>query len=93
MKFEGLFQNLKPAIYNYKDMNGLDSTKLFFGVMAQDIQKGLSDDGYDPKEFSIVKEKDGFLSVDYVQLIPLLISKIKELESEVGKLKQKEELK
>jgi len=73
-----LFKSLRPASFRYK----FDDTKIYFGVMAQDIEEGLINEGWDPESFSILqKDENGFFKVDYIQLIPVLIAKIKELEN------------
>lgn len=49
------------------------------GVIAQDVQEVLP---------SIVKERDnGYLAVDYIKLIPVLIEEVKRLNAEVEELK------
>ena len=49
------------------------------GVIAQDVQEVLP---------SIVKERDnGYLAVDYIKLIPVLLEEVKRLNAEVEKLK------
>ena len=85
-----LFENLKPCMYKYNNkIAGLETEKFTMGVMAQDIRKGIDESGYDPDEFSIIKMNDnGYYSVDYIQLIPILISKIRELEKDINKLKE-----
>lgn len=90
--FEKMFSRLKPAVFNYKKdkIDTLDTDRKFIGVMAQDIRDGLRDEGFNPDEFSIVNmDETGYYSVDYVQLIPILISRIKKLEKDVQSLKEK----
>ena len=89
--FDKLFAKLKPAIFNYKDtLSELDTNKTFIGVMAQDIIEGLEEEGFDPSKFSIVNMEDTeFYSVDYIQLIPILISKIKQLEDRLETLEER----
>lgn len=56
--------------------------------MAQDIRKGLEESGYEPDDYSIVKMNNtGYYSVDYIQLIPILISEINYLKKEIKALK------
>ncbi|MCK5767292.1 MAG: hypothetical protein KAH35_02815 [Candidatus Atribacteria bacterium] len=89
--FDKLFKVLKPVVFNYKKdkIEGLDTDKKFIGVMAQDIRKGLVVEGFDPDEFSIVQtDENGYYTVDYVQLIPILIDRIKKLEDEVKNIKR-----
>jgi len=89
--FDKLFKRLKPAVFNYKEGTGiseLDTERKFIGVMAQDIRQGLADEGLDADDFSIVHlNPNGFYSVDYVQLIPILINRIKKMEDEIRILK------
>ena len=51
-----------------------------YGVIAQEVQKVLPE---------AVSEIDGWLTVDYVKIIPLLIESIKELTEKVKKLEEK----
>ena len=82
-KYTNLFESLKPATFKY-----IDGDKINFGVMAQDIEKGLIECGENPEEFSILsKDHRDFYKVDYSQLIPILISEIKMLKKEVESLR------
>ena len=93
---------LTPVSYRYKDMNAgkergtyVDKdgkevelpeekpsqvmTKRHFGFIAQELQQVYPD---------LVYEQDnGFLSVNYTELIPILVESIKELKAEVDELK------
>jgi len=88
--------NLNPVSYNYRQVYHevkTDSTdqriemfdeksdifqKTHFGLIAQELQKVYPD---------LVYENDnGFLSINYTELIPLLIQSIKELKEEVDQL-------
>jgi hypothetical protein len=51
------------------------------GVIAQEIQKVLPE--------AVIEKDDGFLTVKYDRIIPLLIEAIKELSAEVEELKKK----
>jgi len=90
--FEKLFKALKPCMFNYKvdKIDALDTEKTFLGIMAQDIRTGLEAEGLDPDKFSVVqKQETGYYAVDYVQLIPVLVSKIKSLEDKITALEEK----
>ncbi len=93
---------LTPVSYRYKDMNAgkergtyVDKdgnevelpeekpsqvmTKRHFGFVAQELQQVYPD---------LVYENDnGYLSVNYTELIPILVQSIKELKSELDELK------
>lgn len=87
--FKKLFDHLKPAVFRYNNTYNLGDKKAI-GVMAQDIIKGLKSEGMDYKDFSIIHtDENGFLSVDYTQLIPVLISRIKDLEITIENLEVK----
>ena len=49
-----------------------------YGLIAQEVQKEFPE---------MVYEEDGYLSVDYIQMIPVLVESIKELKSELDTLK------
>ena len=50
-----------------------------YGLVAQDVQKVLPE---------IVYERDGQKSINYIELIPLLIQRVQELSAEVEELKK-----
>lgn len=52
-----------------------------YGVIAQELQKQFPE--------LVTLENDGYLSVDYIQLIPILLQAIKELNIKVEFLSQK----
>lgn len=85
-----IFEHLKPCMYKYNNkLPNLETEKFTMGVMAQDIRMGIEASGHNPDDFTIVQKiKDDYYGVDYVQLIPVLISKIKELEQEIHKLQK-----
>lgn len=89
--------SLQPISYNYKQVymelqgDTLKSVKkgLFdekssmykkkhFGLVAQDLQKIYPD--------LVYEEDNGYLAINYMELIPLLIQSIKELKAEVDQL-------
>ncbi len=61
-----------------KDLTG--KTGFEYGVIAQELQKEF------PEMVNV--EESGYLSVDYKQLIPVLIEAVKELKMEIDLLKQ-----
>ena len=54
-------------------------TKKHFGLIAQDLQKIYPE--------LVYEDTDGYLSVNYTGLIPLLIQSVKELKAEIDALK------
>ena len=73
---------LSGVTYDWNDLaanrnNGLRES----GVIAQEIQKVLPE--------AVIEKEDGFLTVKYDRIIPLLIEAIKELSAEVEELKKK----
>lgn len=56
-------------------------TKKHYGLVAQDLQKIYPD--------LVYEDSNGYLSIEYTGLIPLLIQSIKELKNEVETLKTK----
>lgn len=89
--------SLQPISYNYKqvymepqgdtlrsvksglfDEKSLMYKKKHFGLVAQDLQKVYPD--------LVYEEDNGYLAINYIELIPLLIQSIKELKAEVDQL-------
>jgi len=72
--------DLKPTEFTYKND---EKNKTHYGFIAQDMEKVFPD---------LVSEKpdehtDDLLSVNYLELIPLLVSSIKEMKNEINELK------
>ncbi|MDO9154373.1 MAG: tail fiber domain-containing protein [Paludibacter sp.] len=55
--------------------------KKHFGIIAQELQQTYPE--------LVYEDADGYLSVDYIGIIPLLIQSVKELKSEIENLKIK----
>jgi len=71
------FDNLEPKEFVYKE----DPTKKHFGFIAQDMEKIYPE---------LVKDSDfGYKTINYIELIPLLVSKIHSMQKEIDELKEK----
>jgi hypothetical protein len=69
--------NLEPKKYNYKkDV----SNQSHFGFIAQDVEKIYPE---------LVSEKAGYKTINYIELIPILVSKMKTMQEEINELKEK----
>jgi hypothetical protein len=77
-------KKLVPIKFKYKDQKGLDTNRIYLGFSAQELNKLL------PKEeFALVSEdNEGFLMVDYSQLIAPIIKSIQELDDKLIELKK-----
>jgi hypothetical protein len=74
---QSIISGLSGYSFDWNDKSGKEGSDL--GLMAQDVQEVLP---------SIVKERDnGYLAVDYIKLIPVLIEEVKRLSAEVEELK------
>lgn len=73
----GNILNLEPRIFTYK--NDVKEQK-HFGLIAQDVEKIYP---------NLVSNQVGYKTVNYIEIIPLLISKIKEMQDEISILKNK----
>jgi hypothetical protein len=62
-----------------KDITGVTGNA--YGVIAQEVQKEFPE--------MVEEQENGYLAVDYKQLIPVMIEAIKELKQEVDYLKTK----
>ncbi len=71
------FDNLEPKEFVYK----ADPSKKHFGFIAQDMEKIYPE---------LVKDSEfGYKTINYVELIPLLVSKIQSMQKEIDELKEK----
>jgi len=71
------FNNLEPKEFIYKE----DPTKKHFGFIAQDVEKIYPE---------LVKNSDlGYKTINYIEIIPLLVSKINSMQKEIDELKEK----
>ena len=76
-KFDDLF-TLNPILFNYKN----DSIKKkHFGVLAQDVEKVFPE---------LVENNNisGYKTVNYQELIPIMLAKMKKMQDEIEELKQ-----
>ena len=75
-------QNIPDSItYEEAAKNlGIDSKKRHYGVIAQELQELFPE---------LVEEgPDGYLKVNYIELVPLLIRSIQELKTEINEIKE-----
>ena len=78
---------LQPVSYSFKPDSSLQYDEKLqqemegthYGFVAQDVQKIFPE---------LVYERDGNLSVNYIEMIPLLLQEIKKLSAEVEELKK-----
>lgn len=77
-----IVKKIKPVQFEYDYSSFELNDKKCFGVIAQDLEKIFPMD-----EFSIVQKKpNGFLAVDYVQLIPHLIKAVQQLTEKIERM-------
>lgn len=70
------FTNLEPKVFTYKD----DPIKKHYGFIAQDMEKIYPE---------LVKDSVmGFKTINYLEMIPLLVSKINSMQKEIDELKK-----
>jgi hypothetical protein len=82
MRFLDKIMNINGKYYEWRDeMEELVGKSGFeYGVIAQEVQKEFPE--------MVHMGDDGYLRVDHIQLIPVLIEAIKELKVEVDLLKE-----
>jgi len=86
-----LVNKLQPVSYHYKFHE--DTSPVMYGLIAQDVETALNDVGVSQNKAAILQyeekndEKDSDYALDYVKLTPILINAVKELSTEIDKLK------
>lgn len=66
---------LNPKEYNYNN-----DSKLHFGLIAEQVEKVYP---------NLVSNNNGGISLNYLEIVPLLINKIKDLQNQIDELKRK----
>lgn len=68
--------NLKPVVFEYKN----DRTeKKHFGLIAQDLEKIFPE--------LVSNDMKGYKTVNYIELLPIMLSKMKSMQEEIDELK------
>jgi len=82
MKYLDRLSNINGKYYEWNDkMKDLSGKSGFdYGVIAQEIQREFPE--------MVMVDDSGYFSVDYIQLIPVLIEAVKELKLEIDLLKE-----
>lgn len=70
------FEKLNPVLFNYK--NDIQKKK-HYGLIAQELETIYPE---------LVSNNTGFKSVNYIELIPIILSQMKSMQQEIDKLKE-----
>lgn len=83
MNFLEKVANLNGTHYEWNDtMKSIDGkTGSEYGLIAQEVRNQFPE--------MVSQDENGYLMIDYIQLIPVIIESIKELKSEIDTLKNK----
>ena len=81
---------LKISKSQYKGEEENNETRYEYGLIAQEVDKILKES--DPESTIVSEDNEGFLGMDYKQIIMPLIKSIQELNIEIEKLKKELEL-
>ena len=81
---------LKISKSQYKVEEENNETRYEYGLIAQEVDKILKES--DPESTIVSEDNEGFLGMDYKQIIMPLIKSIQELTVEIEKLKKELEL-
>ena len=76
---------LNPVKYNYKDD---ENQKVHFGFIAQDVEKQFPN-LVNTVSTNIDDTEVSFKSVNYLEMIPILLLKIKDLQNQIDLLNNK----
>jgi hypothetical protein len=83
MNFLEKISTLNGTYYEWNDtMKNIDGKfGSEYGLIAQEVRNQFPE--------MVSQDENGYLMVDYIQLIPVIIESIKELKSEIDTLKNK----
>jgi uncharacterized coiled-coil DUF342 family protein len=71
------FNKLNPVSFTFKDD---DQNKKHFGVIAQELENLYPE--------LVTNNEIGFKTVNYIEMIPILLSQMKNMQQEIEKLKE-----
>ena len=72
-------QDVEKEARFYNELENDNKNREHYGFLAQEVQQVLPD--------LVTTDKDGFMYVDYIGLIPVLVNAIQELQGELAELK------
>ena len=82
-KYLPLFDRLSPASFLYKGR----ATGRHLGFIAQDVEEAAAECGIDREDLALlVQDEDGLYGLSYSEFIPILVAKIKDLETRLEEL-------
>ena len=84
-----LIMKLKPFEFEWtEEQKSFQHNGKYFGFGAQEVKQALSDVGYNPDNYNIVKkDPEGYYALGYEELIPHLVKMAQELKMEIEELK------
>lgn len=89
-----IVSSIKPVSYKWADAEetqSLDRTHYNYGFIAQDVKDSL--DNAEEKDYSMVSDgENGYLTLQYIQLIPHLVNVVNQQQLEIDLLKKEIEL-
>ena len=87
-RFLGAFDALRPCSFLY---NSSRDGRRNIGMIAQDVEKALQDNGIDVGKINLVgtSSKTGQYFLDYDQFIPILIAKVQSQQKQIDALEAK----
>lgn len=77
---------LNPIIYEYK----YEPHKQHYGVLAQEMENVFPEL---VEEKKVLESDDEYKTVNYVELVPIMLAKMKQMQNEINELKSINELK
>ncbi len=78
-----IINSLNPISYNFKT----NKEKIHYGMSAQDVLGVLEENNIDTSKCSLVGTNSEYLSLSYIEFIPLLIQTVKQQQKEIENLK------
>ena len=79
---------IKSIEFTYNEKLFKNDGKRHFGVIAQELNEIFPKEKY----ALVVEDNSGYLAVNYIELIPILVKAVQELSEEVRKLKKFREI-
>ena len=83
-----ILNEIKPVEFTYNEKLCKNDGKRHFGVIAQELNEIFPKEKY----ALVIEDNSGYLLVNYIELIPILIKAVQELSKELMDLKKVKEI-
>lgn len=87
--YEELFEKLQPVKYEWTEDYKHTDHKKHFGFKAQEVEQAMSEAGFDPGQYALVDDNGEYMSIAYMEMIPMCIHMIQKQGKTISDLEKR----